>query len=62
LDRIAQQLRKATVKPSAAVGLTEVAAASYDRKWREEGKSASKASADTEAQRIIAKSENRHSK
>jgi transcriptional regulator with XRE-family HTH domain len=62
LDRIAQQLRKATVKPSAAVGLTEVAAASYDRKWREEGKSASKASADTEAQRIIAKSESRHSK
>ena len=58
LDRVAQQLRRATTKPSAAAGLTEVAAASYDRS----GKSGSKESQDIEAQRIIAKSENPHSK
>ena len=34
LDRIAQQLRKAAVKPSAAQGLVERASASYDERKR----------------------------
>jgi transcriptional regulator with XRE-family HTH domain len=32
LDRIAQQLKRATTKPSAAAALTEAAAVSYDQK------------------------------
>ena len=56
LDRIAQQLRKVTTKPSAAVALTEVVSASYDQK-RSGGKSQPKETAESDAKRIIAKAE-----
>jgi transcriptional regulator with XRE-family HTH domain len=61
LSRIAEQLRKATAKPGAAAALTEVAAAGYDQK-RGTGKSRAKETADSEAQRIVARLESRHSK
>lgn len=61
LGRIADQLRKATAKPGAAAALTEVVAANYDQK-RGTGKSKGKETPDSEAQRIVARLENRHSK
>jgi transcriptional regulator with XRE-family HTH domain len=61
LERIAQQLRQATAKPGATT-LAETAAASYDQKQGEAGKSRSKAAPDVEARQTSAKTENRHSK
>ena len=61
LDRVAQQLRKATGKPSAAAALTEIASANYDQK-RGGGKTQSKEVVDSDARRIITKAESSHSK
>jgi transcriptional regulator with XRE-family HTH domain len=56
LDRVAQQLKQALVKPSAAAALTEVASATYDQK-RGAGKNRSKETADSDAKRLVAKAE-----
>jgi transcriptional regulator with XRE-family HTH domain len=57
LDQIAQQLRKANIQPGAAT-LAEVASASYDQK-RGSGKSRVKEAGDTDAQRLVAKTESK---
>ena len=51
LERIAQQLKKATTKPSAAAILTEAAAASYDQK-KGGGKNRTKETPDIDSGRI----------
>jgi transcriptional regulator with XRE-family HTH domain len=61
LERIAQQLRRATAKPGATT-LAEVAAASYDQKQGETGKSRTKGAPDVEARQTPAKTETRHLK
>jgi transcriptional regulator with XRE-family HTH domain len=62
LERVAQQLRRATAQPGGAVTLTEAAAASYDEKRSGAGRSRAKEEADVEARQTPAKTENRHSK
>jgi transcriptional regulator with XRE-family HTH domain len=62
LDRIAQQLKRATTQPGGATELTEVAATSYDSKRAGAEKSRRKEGVDVEAQQTSAKTESRHSK
>jgi len=61
LDRIAQQLRKATAKPSAAAELTEMAAAGYEQK-RVGDKNRTKEVPQTDAQKILVSAESRQNK
>jgi transcriptional regulator with XRE-family HTH domain len=61
LDRVAQQLRKVTGKPSPAATLTEIASANYDQK-RGGGKTQPKETVDSDARRIVIKAESSHSK
>jgi transcriptional regulator with XRE-family HTH domain len=62
LDRIAQQLKRATTQPGGALALTEAAAASYDSKRGGAEKSRVKEEIDVGAQQTPAKTEIRHSK
>jgi putative transcriptional regulator len=55
LDRLAQQLRKASIKPGAAAGLTEMAATSYDQ--RRGAKGHAREASDADARRIVSKAE-----
>lgn len=54
LDRLAQQLRKVSMKPGAAAGLTEMAATSYDRR---SAKGLARETTDADARRIVSKAE-----
>lgn len=62
LDRIAQQLKRATALPGGATVLTEIAAASYDLKQGGAEKNRAREGTDVEAQQTSAKTETRHSK
>lgn len=62
LDRIAQQLKRATIQPAGATVLTEAAAASYDSKRGGSEKSRTKEGTDFEAQQTSARTETRHPK
>jgi transcriptional regulator with XRE-family HTH domain len=62
LDRIAQQLKRATVQAGGASVLTEVAAASFDSKRSGAEKSRTKEGTGFEAQQTSARTETRHPK